>query len=324
MKAQRILPPVPSVQRVSSMITSDSVADLMNELVEIEGSDSPQKTQRGVSPSPNLEYRSYTPTYEEELLKYRKTSRGMSLENLNKMDKEKDAEIESTSENNQDNACIDINRHNEGISEFDSKKCGSEANMHFPQRDNNIETNRLPSMESLHHEAIPNLQKAKPVESRPSQNETKDSDDPTCPSGKSTGVFQLKMQAIMAFLNRLNLDSRQQDGSATEDVDANMEEFLRVPFRIEVLMSFGILICADSFLHVLTVTPLKFIWSCVCLLCTILNPGKGIGMCRFHRRHLYQFVRVFVIYAVYRYCLSPISIGKLVSGHNVTLNYELY
>jgi hypothetical protein len=125
------------------------------------------------------------------------------------------------------------------------------------------------------------------------------------------GIFKSKTQAIMAFFNSLNIDSRQHDGSAAEDVDANMEEFLRVPYRIEELMSFGIIICADAFLHVLTVTPLKFVWSCLCLICTILIPGKGIGLCSFHRRHLYQFVRVFVIYAVYKYCLSPISIGKM-------------
>ena len=33
-----------------------------------------------LTPAPDLEYRSYTPTYEEELRKLRKTSRGMSLD----------------------------------------------------------------------------------------------------------------------------------------------------------------------------------------------------------------------------------------------------
>lgn len=107
------------------------------------------------------------------------------------------------------------------------------------------------------------------------------------------------------------MDSKQQDGSASEDVDANMEEFLRVPSRLEGLMLFGVSICADSFLHVLAVTPLKFVWSIMCLVCTIIRPRKGIGLCRFHRRHLYQIIRVFVIFAVCEYCLNPLSVGKM-------------
>jgi len=116
---------------------------------------------------------------------------------------------------------------------------------------------------------------------------------------------------VFAFFQNLNLDSQQQDGSATEDVDANMEEFLRIPSQLEALLLYGFAICLDSFLHMLTIVPLKFIWSCMCLVCTIIRPKKGIGQCSFHRRHMYQLIRVFVIYAVYKYCLFPISIGKL-------------
>jgi hypothetical protein len=122
---------------------------------------------------------------------------------------------------------------------------------------------------------------------------------------------KMNTNAVVDFIRGLNIDSRRQDGSATEDVDANMEEFLRVPFRIETLLFFGLASCFDSFLNVLTVTPLKFIWSCLCLVCTIVRPGKGVGVCRFHRRHLYQLLRVFVIWFVYRYALCPISLGRL-------------
>jgi hypothetical protein len=128
----------------------------------------------------------------------------------------------------------------------------------------------------------------------------------------SSGTTSLTQQnAVIDFIKSLNIDSRQQDGSATEDVDENMEEFLRVPFRIESLLWFGIATCFDCFLHILTVTPLKFVWSCICLICTIIKPGKGIGSCSFHRRHFFQLLRVFVIVAVYKYILCPISIGKL-------------
>mmetsp|Transcript_10374 Transcript_10374/g.15703 ORF Transcript_10374/g.15703 Transcript_10374/m.15703 type:complete len:1075 (-) Transcript_10374:100-3324(-) len=122
---------------------------------------------------------------------------------------------------------------------------------------------------------------------------------------------KLNNNAIMSFIRGLNIDSRQQDGSATADVDANMEEFLKVPFRIENLLFFGLAICADSFVHVLTVTPLKFVWSLLCLICTAIRPGKGIGWCSFHRRHLYQLLRVFIIVFVYKFALCPISFGKV-------------
>ena len=65
---------------------------------------------------------------------------------------------------------------------------------------------------------------------------------------------KMNTNAVVEFIRGLNIDSRQQDGSATDDVDANMEEFLRVPFRIEKLLLFGVAVCFDCFLNVLTVT----------------------------------------------------------------------
>lgn len=82
----------------------------------------------------------------------------------------------------------------------------------------------------------------------------------------------------------LNIDSRHQDGSATEDVDANMEEFLRIPSKLENLMMFSLAVCVDSFLYVWTMLPLKVVWGVVCLLSTVLKPGKGIRGVMFHRR----------------------------------------
>lgn len=113
------------------------------------------------------------------------------------------------------------------------------------------------------------------------------------------------------LLSNMNLDSRQQDGSASEDVDANMQEFIKVPSKLESLLFFGLAICTDSFLYVLAFLPLKCLWSCICLFCTILRPGKGIRGCTFHRRHLYQILLTLVIVAVYRHVLVPISIGKM-------------
>ncbi len=273
---------------------------------------SPQKTARDSSPVPNLEYRSYTPTYEEELLKYRKSSRGMSLDNTVESDnrslsegkinsKINNSEIPRSLDEDQKSPVLRKEVDNQYGNQYDNQY-GNETAENVADNERTEETSQCATSNSNKDERI--------VEEKSKQINTKS--DNFSAEKQEFSFFETKWKAVLALFDSLNLDSRQHDGSATEDVDANMEEFLRVPWRIEELMSFGTLICADAFLHVLTVTPLKFIWSCLCLVCTILNPGKGFGWCRFHRRHLYQFVRVFVIYAVYKYCLSPISIGKMV------------
>jgi hypothetical protein len=381
------IPQLSSHQRCSSMILHDCTADFEESEEsepELTGDDdddnnnnnnnnnndnhddnpnSPQKSNHhldNASPTPNLEYRSYTPTYEEELLRYRKSSRGASIENLNKIDK--DIEMEkSESENNRNFGGENTSCHKEDMDEStsttkrmhetniaitstatntDSSVCNNSISNNVALHEgkpptnpvgSNIgdKTNKLPPIPPKNNEVTSNNTNNQKNESDETQSLLSHGTPPPPPTTTTTttttttsdtqsgqrllGRLRSRKQTIMAFLDSLNLDSRQNDGSPAEDIDANMEEFLRVPYRIEEIMAFGILICTDSFLHVLTVTPLKFIWSCLCLVCTIINPGKGIGWCRFHRRHLYQFVRVFVIYAVYRYCLSPISIGKMVS-----------
>jgi len=446
-KAPKEIPPTPppTVQRVSSMILQDST-DFDNELLSIDEGKSHASASvcASISSSPtktnNLEYRSYTPTYEEELLKYRKTNRGMSIETS--IDNAIDNASRSGGDQNETNNNVNSggggssgmgigigvnagNASNASNSNIGSGPSGdstlSISTAHENDKKNvdnnahsstsNNTSNRNGTFVTLHgsgsgsgsgsRKAEPTKSLLPPIQKSPEATKKNGSGNgPTIknsprhlpPSGSNTngnscindddnnnnnntttenksgqttseqnndnkniknisaeinstggeqmtvneneippkskevasmsmiekggqqqpvGLLKSKMSAIMSFFDSLNLDSRQHDGSATEDVDAAMEEFLRVPFRIEELMSFGSLICADSFLHILTVTPLKFVWSCICLLCTILNPGKGLGWCTFHRRHLYQLLRVFVIYAVYKFVLSPISIGKM-------------
>jgi len=109
----------------------------------------------------------------------------------------------------------------------------------------------------------------------------------------------------------LNIDSRNQDGSATEDIDENMEEFLRVPPKLENLMFFSLAVAIDSFLYAWAMLPLKFVWGWVCLVCSLLSPKGGIRGVKFHRRHLYPIMQTILIYFVYSQVLCPISIGKL-------------
>ena len=94
-----------------------------------------------------------------------------------------------------------------------------------------------------------------------------------------------------------------------QQTDARMEEFLRVPFNLEKLLFFGLAICFDSYLYVLTFLPLKFLWSIFRLTMTIINP-KRVKF-RFHRRHMYQLLQVSIAYIVYTRILSRIQIGML-------------
>lgn len=92
---------------------------------------------------------------------------------------------------------------------------------------------------------------------------------------------------------------------STPNVDVQMEEFVRVPSQLEYLLNFGFFICVDSFLYILTVLPLKFLWS------ILLMGSSWTGKYRFHRRHFYTVIQVFIIYFTYRVVLVPISIGHL-------------
>ena len=65
---------------------------------------------------------------------------------------------------------------------------------------------------------------------------------------------------------------------STPNVDVQMEEFVRVPWQLEYLLNFGFYICIDSFLYIVTVLPLKFLWS------ILLMGSSWTGKYRFHRR----------------------------------------
>jgi len=162
------------------------------------------------------------------------------------------------------------------------------------------------------NEALPSNKKDKKSESKTSSQQQQHPSD----SGKNKTMSEYVINDL------LNIDSRNHDGSATEDIDANMEEFLRIPSKFEYLMLFSLAVCVDSFLYPWAMLPLKFIWGLVCLACTIykmiqkkkwrLNPDEadvhGIG---FHRRHLYAILQSLLIWLVYSQILCPISIGKL-------------
>jgi Eukaryotic membrane protein family len=97
------------------------------------------------------------------------------------------------------------------------------------------------------------------------------------------------------------------------DVDVQMQEFIQVPRSLEGLMSFGLFICVDSFLYMITILPIRFIWSCFLLLIKVgvwlRRRQRASAPFRFHRRHTYQMIQVMLLYTIYRYVLARISIG---------------
>ena len=272
---------------------------------------------------PDLEYRSYTPDYEEGLRKLRKTSRGMSVDTNDNGSTSRYGScenlviLEKDEEKKED--VLQLHPGINNTAEKDVKKDDFRTNIKIGS--SMIQTDIL--AEGKKDDAT----KAKTIDNLAHSLQSKTPGLPPKSPERGSRIslataideavlkqnleHKMNSNAVVDFIRGLNIDSRQQDGSATEDVDANMEEFLRVPYRIENLLFFGWAICVDSFLNVLTVTPLKFIWSCLCLVCTIVTGGMGIGVCRFHRRHLYQLLRVFVVFAVYNYALCPISMGKM-------------
>jgi hypothetical protein len=91
------------------------------------------------------------------------------------------------------------------------------------------------------------------------------------PTRENTSSVKSTEQKWMDYLESVQ--------ESTPDVDLQMEEFVRVPSQLEYLLNFGFLICIDSFLYVLTVLPLRFLWSLLLVLC-----APWTGHYKFHRR----------------------------------------
>lgn len=73
------------------------------------------------------------------------------------------------------------------------------------------------------------------------------------------------------------------------DTDKQMQEFVKIPSAVEALLSFGFWICVDSFLYILTILPIRFVWSSLLLarFLAIRMVQKKVpdGPFRFHRRY---------------------------------------
>jgi hypothetical protein len=73
------------------------------------------------------------------------------------------------------------------------------------------------------------------------------------------------------------------------DTDKQMEEFVKIPSAVEALLSYGFWICVDSFLYILTILPIRFVWSSLLLarflVIRFFRREVPDGPFRFHRRY---------------------------------------
>mmetsp|Transcript_17618 Transcript_17618/g.43962 ORF Transcript_17618/g.43962 Transcript_17618/m.43962 type:complete len:826 (-) Transcript_17618:1419-3896(-) len=96
------------------------------------------------------------------------------------------------------------------------------------------------------------------------------------------------------------------------DTDKQMEEFVKVPSRVEALLSFGFWISVDSFLYTLTMLPLRSFYSIFLLTIWVYNKivgRKASGIPQFHRHNTYHLIQMSIIYIIYATVLKPIDIS---------------
>jgi hypothetical protein len=85
-----------------------------------------------------------------------------------------------------------------------------------------------------------------------------------------------------------------QPGHLEPDAARDIHNFLHVPYKVEELIQFGFFICLDSFLFVLTILPLRVLYSlCLALLDVVDFTVHGfiLKVHRFHRTHAYDTMR---------------------------------
>jgi hypothetical protein len=109
------------------------------------------------------------------------------------------------------------------------------------------------------------------------------------------------------------------------DTDKQMEEFVKVPSAVEALLSFGFWICVDSFLYILTILPIRFIWSSLLLLRFLLirmfNPKVPEGPFRFHRRYV---AYCNVLYCTVLHCTVLQTRTRTRNGYLSLTTFHLY
>lgn len=118
-------------------------------------------------------------------------------------------------------------------------------------------------------------------------------------------------------------------GHLEPDAVGNIRNFLHVPYKVEELIEFGFFICLDSFLFVLTILPIRLVYSLVLLTHDLvifaLNGFQALEYRKFHRTHAYDVMRGMVLlfgcYALH--WLNMSIVYHFIRGQNMIKLYVL-
>ena len=106
-----------------------------------------------------------------------------------------------------------------------------------------------------------------------------------------------------------------------------LAEFVKVPSKVEALLSFGFWISVDSFLYTLTMLPLRFVYSILLLVISAFKRIVGretSGTLQFHRHNSYHLIQVSIIYIIYACVLKPINISIMYHMIRSQSMFKLY
>ena len=118
-------------------------------------------------------------------------------------------------------------------------------------------------------------------------------------------------------------------GHLEPDAVGNISNFLHVPYKVEELIEFGFFICLDSFLFVLTILPIRLVYSLVLLAqdatLFVLNGFRHLESRTFHRTHAYDVMRgMALLFGCYTlHWLNMSIVYHFIRGQNMIKLYVL-
>lgn len=118
-------------------------------------------------------------------------------------------------------------------------------------------------------------------------------------------------------------------GHLEPDAVGNISNFLHVPYKVEELIEFGFFICLDSFLFVLTILPIRLVYSLVLLahdaILLAMNGFQALESRVFHRTHAYDVMRgMALLFGCYTlHWLNMSIVYHFIRGQNMIKLYVL-
>lgn len=104
----------------------------------------------------------------------------------------------------------------------------------------------------------------------------------------------------------------------------SMDNFLNVPAKFEQLMTFGVCVCVDVFLYMITYLPIRVVYAAL-LLCydAIRWRINKPGLAKFHRMHGYDLMRGLLIF-IATYILNLFHMSRIYHYIRMQTTIKLY